>query len=85
MPELATIVGYFAAACTTLAFVPQLVQTLKTRDTRSISLGTYMLFITGLGSWLTYGFLRMDYPVIAANSLSLCFALTILAMKLRHG
>jgi MtN3 and saliva related transmembrane protein len=85
MPDTATIVGYVAAFCTTTAFLPQLIQTIRTRDTRSISLGTYLLFMTGLGSWLTYGILRWDYPVIAANSLSLAFAITILSMKLKYG
>jgi MtN3 and saliva related transmembrane protein len=85
MPDIATVIGYIAAFCTTTAFLPQLVQTLRTKDTRSISLGTYLLFMTGLASWLIYGILRWDMPVIAANTLSLAFATVIMAMKLRHG
>ena len=85
MPDLTTSVGYLAAFCTTFAFLPQLIQTFKTKDPRAISLGTYSIFVTGLGSWLTYGLLKWDMPVIAANSLSLVFATVILTMKIRHG
>ena len=31
-------VGFLAAACTTLSFVPQAVKTIRTRDTSGISL-----------------------------------------------
>ena len=41
-------VGYLAAAMTTLAFVPQAVQTIRTRDTRGISLGMYVVFTIGI-------------------------------------
>jgi MtN3 and saliva related transmembrane protein len=41
--------GYLAAIMTTLAFVPQAVKTIRTRDTRSISLGMYVVFTIGIG------------------------------------
>ena len=65
--------GYVAATLTTLAFVPQAVKTLKTKDTRSISLGMYVVFTVGVGFW----------PMIVSNTITLALAGTILAMKLR--
>lgn len=85
MPDISSLVGYLAATFTTCAFLPQLIQTIRTKDTRSIALGTYALFISGLGLWLTYGILREDLPVILANTLSLLFAMIIFGYKLRFG
>jgi MtN3 and saliva related transmembrane protein len=53
-PELT---GYLAAAVTTVSFVPQVLKTLRTRDTRAISLGMYALFSLGVALWLVYGIL----------------------------
>ena len=41
------IVGYIAAVLTTISFVPQAAKIIKTKDTKSISLGMYALFSIG--------------------------------------
>lgn len=77
--------GYVAATLTTLAFVPQAVKTLRTRDARSISLGMYVVFATGLCFWLAYGIHLGSWPMILSNVVTLALALMIVALKLRHG
>ena len=42
--------GYLAATCTTLSFVPQAVKTIRTRDTSGISLLMYVVFTLGIGA-----------------------------------
>lgn len=76
--------GYLAAFGTTASFLPQVIHTLRTRDTRSISLGMYALFTFGVGMWLIYGFLENDLPLIVANAITLCLASTILGIKIKH-
>lgn len=78
-------VGYIAATLTTVAFVPQALKTLRTRDTRAISLGMYVVFALGLCFWLAYGIVRGSWPIILSNIVTLALALVILALKLRHG
>ena len=78
-------VGYVAAALTTAAFVPQAVKTLRTRDTRGISLGMYVVFTIGLCFWLAYGIVLGSWPMIVSNIITLALALVILALKIRHG
>ncbi len=78
-------VGLVAASFTTIAFLPQVVRTIRTRDTAAISLWTYLLFCTGVALWLAYGLLRADLPIILANALTLAFAGAVLVMKLRNG
>jgi MtN3 and saliva related transmembrane protein len=78
-------VGYVAATLTTFAFVPQAVKTLRTRDTRAISLGMYVVFAIGLCFWLAYGIVLGSWPIILSNIVTLALALVILALKIRHG
>ncbi|MFB0935796.1 MAG: SemiSWEET transporter [Propionivibrio sp.] len=78
-------IGYFAAILTTVSFVPQVWQICKTRHTQDISLRMYILFTTGVGMWLVYGFLLASWPIIAANTVTLVLAGAVLFLKLRHG
>jgi MtN3 and saliva related transmembrane protein len=77
--------GYVAATLTTLAFVPQAIKTIRSRDTRSISLGMYVVFTIGLAFWLVYGIVLHSWPMILSNIVTLGLSSTILALKLRHG
>ena len=77
--------GYAAATLTTVAFVPQAIRTLRTRDTRGISLLMYVVFTVGLCFWLAYGIVLGSWPMIFSNIITLVLALLILGLKLRHG
>jgi len=78
-------IGFVAAFCTTVAFVPQLVRVLKLRSAREISLGTFLLFSTGVFLWLLYGIYSGSKPVIASNAATLGLSLSILYLKVRYG
>lgn len=82
---MTTLIGLLAACATTFAFIPQVAHTLRTRDTRSISLGMYSVFTAGVVLWLVYGLLVRDVPIIAANAVTLVLAGAVLACKLRYG
>ena len=77
--------GYIAATLTTLAFVPQAWRTLRTRDTRSLSLLMYLLFTAGIAFWLAYGVALGSWPIILSNAATLVLAVIILAEKIRRG
>jgi MtN3 and saliva related transmembrane protein len=78
-------IGFVAAFCTTVAFVPQLVCVLKLRSAREISLGTFLLFSVGVFLWLLYGIYSGSKPVIASNAATLGLSLSILYLKMRYG
>ncbi len=80
-----TLLGFVAAACTTASFVPQVMHSLRTRDTRGISLGMYAVFTAGIALWLVYGVLLGDWPIIVANGITLALCAAVLLLKLRHG
>jgi MtN3 and saliva related transmembrane protein len=76
--------GYVAATMTTLAFVPQAVKTIRSRDTRGISLAMYTVFTVGVGFWLGYGFVLDSWPMIVSNIITFGLSATILGLKLRY-
>jgi MtN3 and saliva related transmembrane protein len=78
-------IGFAAALLTTASFIPQAVMTIRTRDTRGISLGMYVIFTAGVAFWLAYGIAIDSLPMILANTATLGLAATILALKLRYG
>lgn len=80
-----TALGLLAACLTTLAFIPQVAHTLRTRETRGLSLGMYAVFTTGVALWLAYGLALRDLPLIAANGVTLVLAGAVLLCKLRWG
>jgi MtN3 and saliva related transmembrane protein len=79
------LIGYIAAACTTLCWLPQAVRTIRTKDTRAISLWTQSLFALGIAFWLIYGILAGSMPIVASNAITLPLVLIVLAMKVRYG
>ena len=80
-----TAIGLAAAFCTTIAFLPQVIQTWRTRSTKDISLAMFLVFTTGIFLWLVYGLILRDLPLIAANGVTFLLSATILFFKLRHG
>lgn len=77
------LLGYGAATLTTASFVPQALQTFRTRNTEGISLGMYSMFTTGIALWVAYGLAIGSTPMIAANVITFVLAATILTLALR--
>ena len=76
--------GYVAATMTTLAFVPQAVKTIRSRDTSGISLLMYVVFTIGIGFWFCYGIVLHSWPMIVSNLVTFVLSATILGLKLRY-
>lgn len=82
--DLIQIAGYLAAAATTISFLPQALHTIKTKDTKGISLEMYIVFVFGIVMWLVYGIGIKDLPIILANSITLILTVIILVYKLKY-
>lgn len=80
-----TLLGLIAAACTTSAFLPQVLKAWRTRKTGDISMPFTILMAGGLALWLVYGILLSEAPLIAGNSVGLALTLSLFALKMRHG
>ena len=76
------LVGVIAAFCTTTSFLPQVIQTWRSRSARDISLRMYMLFTFGTVLWLYYGVAIGSLAVVAANCATLILTVAMLVMKI---
>ncbi len=81
---MTTLLGYAAGALTTIAFVPQVIRTWKTKSAKDISLGMFVTFCLGVLLWLVYGIMLRSLPVIIANAAVLALSTVILVMKLKY-
>lgn len=77
------LLGICAGTLTTIAFVPQVLKTWRTRSGEDISTGMFLLFSGGVLLWLIYGIMLQAQPIILANAITLLLALAIIVLKLR--
>tara|TARA_X000001036_G_scaffold254825_1_gene237223 strand:+ start:9179 stop:9442 length:264 start_codon:yes stop_codon:yes gene_type:complete len=78
-------IGFLAAICTTIAFLPQAWKIYKTKSSKDISLPTWIIFSFGVFLWLIYGILIMSFPLILANIFTLLLSLFILIFKIKYN
>jgi MtN3 and saliva related transmembrane protein len=69
--DAVTSLGLIAAACTTIAFLPQVMKNWRTKSAGDLSFGTFGLFTTGVVLWLIYGILIGNLPIIVSNIITL--------------
>ena len=79
------IIGQIAGILCTFSFIPQVVKIIKTKHTKDLSLITFSALSLGVFLWLIYGLMIKEFPVIAANAVTLILSLTIVMMKIKHG
>ena len=80
MHILGEILGYVAGICTAIAFLPQSLETIKTKNVKGLSLATYLIYCIGILSWILYGAYLHSVQMIIFNAISLVFAAIILYM-----
>ena len=76
------IFGFTAAILSTIAFIPQVIKTWKTKSAGDVSFVLLITFSTGCLSWVIYGILVNSKPVTIANTITLILNVTILTMKI---
>tara|TARA_B100000579_G_C22715262_1_gene796584 strand:+ start:624 stop:905 length:282 start_codon:yes stop_codon:yes gene_type:complete len=77
--------GFSAALLTTIAFLPQLYKTWKTKSADDVSLIMLILFITGLICWIIYGLKINSMPILVANVITFIFNFSILILKINYS
>ena len=74
--------GFIAAALTTIAFLPQVIKTWRTKKAEDVSIVMLLMFITGLIFWIIYAIQTSALPVLIANIITFILNVTILTLKL---
>ena len=79
-----THIGLIAGTLTSIAAIPQLVKTLRTRHGRDISIWQPILLAIGVALWMIYGMMIGDLPLILANIIPLICNILLTALKLHY-
>lgn len=85
MNALFTLVGFLAGTLTTLAFVPQVLHSFKTKSVEGMSWAMLITFTAGVMLWFVYGLYLVSWPMIIANAVTLCLQIPLIAMKVRYA
>lgn len=64
------ILGYIAAICIPLAFLPQTIKIIKTKKTSGLSIFSYSIYQIGGITFLIFGILRNDIPMITCQTIT---------------
>jgi MtN3 and saliva related transmembrane protein len=83
MTSLFDAIGLVAAALTTFAFLPQVIQTWRSGSTAGLNLSMLLVLSTGVALWFVYGIGIGEMPVILANGATLVLVAVLLGLKLR--
>ncbi len=83
-PNMIQYLGYFAGLLTVGSFLPQVIRTWRTRQTRDLSLVMFALLSTASLLWIVYGAFTRDWPVILTNSGMVAMNGALAIAKLRY-
>lgn len=75
------IAGILAGVLTAISSIPQLVKIVKEKDGEKVSVSMLLVLIAGLITWVVYGVMKEDWPVIITNAFSAIVNITILVMR----
>ena len=84
-PAVVETVGTLAAVLGTVCWLPQSIKTIRTKNTKDLSLWSNILLLATVLLWLAYGIALGAWPLIAANTISSILVSIIVFMKLRYG
>ncbi|MEB3355163.1 MAG: SemiSWEET transporter [Synechococcales bacterium] len=82
--NLVTTLGLVAGSLTTIAYLPQLLKTWRSKSAEDISWSMLITLCLGIVLWLVYGSYVHDLPVILANVVTLMLTSFILVLKIRY-
>ena len=78
------IVGLIAGVLTTIAYLPQVRKTWKTKSVKELSLSMYIVMLVGVLLWLSYGILIHSISMILANIITGILTSMLIYFKLKY-
>ncbi|MBR3510698.1 MAG: SemiSWEET transporter [Alphaproteobacteria bacterium] len=77
------IIGIICCTCTTLAFLPQAIKSIITKNVSGLSLTMYIIYCSGLVFWILYGIYLQSLQMIISDTITLLFSSIILFMIIK--
>lgn len=82
--DIISLLGFLAGALTTVAYLPQVIKTWRSKSAKDISLVMVSLSSTGIFLWFVYGLYIRSAPVIVANLVTFVLISLVLFLKIRY-
>ncbi len=82
--QWSNLLGIIAGTLTTIAFLPQLLKTWKTKSAKDVSLVMMATFCLGVFLWIVYGLAIGSIPIVMSNVVTLALALLIVILKIKY-
>jgi MtN3 and saliva related transmembrane protein len=70
MVEVDSFLGYIAGSLVTISLVPQLITILYNKDSKNVSIFTYIILLVARILWTTYGLRKPDFQIGITNCIS---------------
>lgn len=81
---IVTIVGYAAAICLVLGYLPQAIYTIRTRETDGIAMPTFLLLAAGSALFIVQGVMLGNIPLVITNSITTISSAIVFAIKINN-
>ena len=81
--KIISVLGFVAAALTSLSYVPQLQKALPKDSTSDLSLKMLVALFAGLALWIVYGLMVEDIVIVIANCVGGALVGVVLGCKVR--
>lgn len=81
------MVGFVGTGLSVIARWPQIVDSIRSSRNgtpTNVSTTTWYFFIGGMGAWMVYGIIALDYPVLITNLIGILSAVVILIAEYRN-
>ena len=80
-----SIVGIVAGILTAASLLPQLIKLIKEKKSDDVSAGMLIVLMLGLCTWIVYGIMKNDLPIIITNAFSVTVNLFVIILKKRYS
>lgn len=82
MELLLNIIGYGAAICMVMGYLPQAIHTIRTRETDGIALPTFLLLGVGSILFVVQGFMLHNWPLVITNVITTVCSAIVFGIKM---
>jgi MtN3 and saliva related transmembrane protein len=81
--KIISVLGFVAAALTSLSYIPQVQKALPKDSTGDLSLKMLVALFAGLALWIVYGLMVEDIVIVIANCVGGALVGVVLGCKVR--
>jgi len=78
------LLGFIAGTFTTLAFIPQVLKTYRTKSARDVSIMMFVLFSAGVLMWMAFGIVHGKMSIFITNLVVFCLSVFQIILKIRY-